>query len=302
MINNDNTLNFKNIQVSTKTFTATTNLQINIKELFEYLPVTPYTVIPKKRGRKKKGHETAINQSIEWGSIITLKCEGKLKGVELKPKKQKNGRKQKWFRNSITIIIILDKPINFKVCRNGTFQMTGCKNSNHALECIKVTWDLIKNGSNLYTFTRGDKLESLFIPSMRNIDFSVGFLIDREKLNEFMSEQKEFHCLLETSFGYTGVNVKIPLEKNIETMKIVKLYEVNNEWVQESGTYKDYLDILPEKDQKHKLNSQRYNTFLVFHSGKIIMSGLTSEFMENVFYYFINTIIKSRDKIEEKLF
>lgn len=300
-INND-TLNFKDIEVSTKTFTATTNLQINIKELFEYLPVTPYTVIPKKRGRKKKGQETAVNQNIQWGSIITLKCEGKLKGVELKPQKQKNGRKQKWFRNSITIIIILDKPINFKVCRNGTFQMTGCKNSNHALECIKVTWDLIKNGKNLYTFTRGDKLECLFIPSMRNIDFSVGFLIDREKLNKFMCEQKEFHCLLETSFGYTGVNVKIPLEKNIETMKIIKLYENNNNWVQEAGTYKDYLDILPEKDQKHKLNAQRYNTFLVFHSGKIIMSGLTSDFMEDVFYYFINTIVKSRDKIEEKLF
>jgi len=300
-INND-TINFKDIEVSTKTFTATTNLQINIKELFEYLPVTPYTVIPKKRGRKKKGQETAINQNIKWGSIITLKCEGKLKGVELKTQKQKNGRKQKWFRNSITIIIILDKPINFKVCRNGTFQMTGCKNSNHALECIKVTWDLIKNGKNLYNFTRGDKLECLFIPSMRNIDFSVGFLIDREKLNKFMSEQKEFHCLLETSFGYTGVNVKIPLEKNIETMKIIKLYETNNNWIQEAGTYKDYLDILPEKDQKHKLNAQRYNTFLVFHSGKIIMSGLTSEFMEDVFYYFINTIVKSRDKIEEKLF
>lgn len=301
MINNDNTLNFKDIEVSTKTFTATTNLQINIKELFEYLPVTPYTVIPKKRGRKKKGQETAINQNIKWGSIITLKCEGKLKGVELKTQKQKNGRKQKWFRNSITIIIILDKPINFKVCRNGTFQMTGCKNSNHALECIKVTWDLIKNGNNLYNFTRGDKLECLFIPSMRNIDFSVGFKIDREKLNKFMCEQKEFHCLLETSFGYTGVNVKIPLEKNIETMKIIKLYETNNNWIQEAGTYKDYLDILPEKDQKHKLNAQRYNTFLVFHSGKIIMSGLTSEFMEDVFYYFINTIVKSRDKIEEKL-
>lgn len=302
MSTNNKEIDFKKIEVSTKTFTATTNLQINIKELFDYLPVTPYTVVPKKRGRKKKGQETLINQNIEKGSIITLKCEGKLKGVELKPQKQKNGRKQKWFRNSITIVIILDKPINFKVCRNGTFQMTGCKTSKHALECIKVTWDLIKNGENLYKFSKGDKLECLFIPSMRNIDFSVGFLIDREKLNKFMSEQEEFRCLLETSFGYTGVNVKIPLEKNIETMKIIKLYETDNIWHEEPGTYKDYLDILPEKEQKHKINSQRYNTFLVFHSGKIIMSGLTSEFMEDTFYYFINTILKSQDKIEEKLF
>ena len=68
-------IKFKDIQVSTKTFTAMTNLQINIKELFEYLPITPYMVIPKKRGRKKKGEQIVTNQDINWGSIITLKAE-----------------------------------------------------------------------------------------------------------------------------------------------------------------------------------------------------------------------------------
>ena len=300
--NNDN-YKFENIEVSTKTFTAMTNLQINIKELFDFLPITPYEVIPKKRGRKKKDEIKQVNQNIPWGSIITLKCEGKIKGVEIKTQKQKQGRKQKWFRNSITIIIILDKPINFKVCRNGTFQMTGCKSSKHAIECIKVTWDLIKNNPKLYNFTRNpNTLECLFIPSMRNIDFSIGFLIDREKLNNFMANQKEFHCLLETSFGYTGVNIKIPLDKNIEEMKIIKLtYNDKNGWVKSDGIYKDYLNILSDKEQKNKLSAQRYNTFLVFHSGKIIMSGLTKEFMEDVFYYFIKTVINSRDLIEEKL-
>lgn len=55
---------------------------------------------------------------------------------------------------------------------------------------------------------------------MRNIDFSVGFIIDREKLNKYMVTQKDFHCLLETSFGYTGVNIKVPLQQDIRTMKI----------------------------------------------------------------------------------
>jgi len=297
----DPNINFKDIQVSTKTFTAMTNLQINIKELFDYLPVTPYVVIPKKRGRKKKGEQIVTNQGVKWGSIITLKCEGKLRGVELKPQKNKQGRKQKWFRNSITIIIILDKPINFKVCRNGTFQMTGCKNSDHALECIKVTWNLIKDRKELYSFHTDNYLKCLFIPSMRNIDFSVGFLIDREKLNNFMAKQKQFHCLLETSFGYTGVNIKIPLDKDIQNMKIVKMDYIDNEWIKSDGIYKDYLDIISEKDRKQKLECQRYNTFLVFHSGKIIMSGLTSEFMEEIFYFFIKTIINSRESIEEKL-
>ena len=247
-ITNNDKYNFENIEVSTKTFTAMTNLQINIKELFDFLPITPYEVVPKKRGRKKKDEIRHVNQNIPWGSIITLKCEGKIKGVEIKTQKQKQGRKQKWFRNSITIIIILDKPINFKVCRNGTFQMTGCKSSKHAIECIKVTWDLIKDNPKLYNFTRNpNTLECLFIPSMRNIDFSIGFLIDREKLNNFMANQKEFHCLLETSFGYTGVNIKIPLDKNIENMKIIKLlYNEQDGWKKTDGIYKDYLNIMDD--------------------------------------------------------
>jgi hypothetical protein len=84
-------------------------------------------------------------------------------------------------------------------------------------------------------------------------------------------------------------------------MKIVKLDYVNDDWVKSDGIYKDYLDIISEKEKKQKLECQRYNTFLVFHSGKIIMSGLTSEFMEEIFYFFIKTIINSREFIEEKL-
>ena len=44
---------FDTIKVSTKTFTASSNLEIDIAKLFSVLPITPYTVIPKKRGRKK---------------------------------------------------------------------------------------------------------------------------------------------------------------------------------------------------------------------------------------------------------
>jgi TATA-box binding protein (TBP) (component of TFIID and TFIIIB) len=295
--------NFDDIKVSTKTFTATTNLAIQIKELYEKLPITPYTVITKKRGRKKKEEKKDPNQDIPFGSIITAKYEGELRGVELKPKKTKQGKKKKWFRNSITIVIILDKPINFKICRNGTFQMTGCKSHNHAELCIKYTWQYMKDYTDIYTFTHNDTLETLFIPSMRNIDFSLGFLVDREKLNQYMSTQQKFHCLLETSFGYTGVNIKIPLDKDICLMDIKKLTYNNQDdsWTEEWKTYEDYLNTLPEKDKESKLSETRYNTFLVFHSGKVIMSGLTSNFMEDVYYYFLQIMNDCYDLIEERL-
>lgn len=293
---------FEDIKVSTKTFTATTNMNIQIHELFKKLPITPYVVIPKKRGRKKKGEQADPNKDVPSGSIITVKCEGELRGVELKPKKNKAGKKKKWFRNSITVVIILDKPINFKVCRNGTFQMTGCKTHEHAEACVKYIWNCMKGNKNLYTFTRGSSLEVLFIPSMRNIDFSLGFFVDREKLNRYMSTQDEFHCLLETSFGYTGVNIKIPLTDDIATMEVKKMVVGPNElWKESWTTYQEYLDNLSPKDRAAKLNSERFNTFLVFHSGKCISSGLTARFMKPVYYYFLRIIRAAYDQIEERL-
>ena len=292
---------FDDIKVSTKTFTATTNLNIQIDELYKILPITPYVVVPKKRGRKKKCEQIEHNKSVKPGSIVTVKYENEIRGVELKPKKTKTGKKKKWFRNSITVVIIIDKPINFKVCRNGTFQMTGCKSHEHADKCVKYIWEYIKNYSTIYSFTRGTNLEAIFIPSMRNIDFSLGFIVDREKLNQYMCTQKEFHCLLETSFGYTGVNVKVPLTKDIKTMKVKKISEKDGEWQEFWTTYKEYLDILSPKERDTKLQSERHNTFLVFHSGKVIMSGLTADFMRDVYYYFLSIIRASFNKIEERL-
>jgi hypothetical protein len=292
---------FSNIPVSTKTYTATTNLTIDIKKLFKILPVTPYIVIPKKRGRKKKGLQENPNKNIEHGSIVTIKCEGEIRGVELNPKKKKKGQ-NKWFRNSITIVIILDKPINFKVCRNGTFQMTGCKTHTHAELCVKYLWSYIRENNDMYTFTRSPgNLEVLFIPSMRNVDFSLGFLVDRSKLNKYMSNLDDFHCLLETSFGYTGVNIKIPLTEDISTMKIKKLSSSGNDWKEKWTTYKEYLDLLGDKERAAKLKATRYNTFLVFHSGQCIHSGLTREFMEPVYEYFTGLIKDGYDQIEERL-
>ena len=81
--------NFDDIEVSTKTFTVNTNLNINLEKLYNLLPITPYVVIVKKRGRKKKCDLTDPNKDIEYGSIITVKYMDEMRGVEVVPKKNK---------------------------------------------------------------------------------------------------------------------------------------------------------------------------------------------------------------------
>lgn len=294
----------EDIPVSTKTFIVMTNLTLDLRKLYDFLPITNYTVVPKKRGRKKKISSSDPNRNVEEGSIITMKYENKYKGVDLKQKKSNTKKKKsKWFRNSFTVVMIIEgKPINFKICQNGVLQVTGCKTDSQAEGCVKYIWNNIKgNESELYTFNKGDTLEAIFIPAMRNIDFNLGFCIDREKLARYMSTQTEFHSLLETSFGYTGVNIKCPIENDITSLILKKIKYVEDETSISKLTYGEYLELLPEKDRNKKLNKDRYTTLLVFHSGKCICSSVSLEYMRNAYEQFTRVMQKSRHIIEEKL-
>jgi TATA-box binding protein (TBP) (component of TFIID and TFIIIB) len=46
---------------------------------------------------------------------------------------------------------------------------------------------------------------------------------------------------------------------------------------------------------------RKFNTFLVFHSGKVIMSGMTEENMNKDFQFFYKFLMENRNLIEEKI-
>lgn len=318
---------FNDIKVSTKTIIAMTNVTLNIKKLFNRLPITYYEVIPKRRGRKKKTDKVDPNKDIPSGSIITLQYENDVRGVDLKKKKVVEGevkKPKKYFRNSLTVVMVMDgKNLNFKTSRNGKFQMTGCKTDEQAEECLKYLWKYIKeieakgegsfpskdnvlsthgdDDTPLYEFTREDHLKIMFIPAMRNIDFSLGFLVDREKLSQYINLMTENHSWLEASFGYTGVNIKFPMEDDITMLDIKELSYRKGKWTEKMVSYSDYLDLLPTKEQDKKMNKVRYNTFLTFHSGRVIYSGICAQFMQATYYEFLDIIRECYHEIKECL-
>lgn len=290
---------FEEIPVSTKTFIVTTNINIDIQKLFNFLPITEYFIVQKKRGRKKKTVQPNPNQYIEDGSIITLDLANNIRGVLLK-KKKKKGKSTDYFRNSITVVMIIEnKKINFKISRNGKFQMTGCKYNRHAEQCIKYMWNYIKEEYDIYNFQTKEPFNALFIPAMRNIDFTLGFSVDREKLDEYFNTHTEYYSLLETSIGYTGVNIKIPVKIPITDLQIKKLTYDKTNWKDETICYREYLELLKPKDMIKKIEKERYNTFLVFHSGKVIMSSMCEEFAKDTYYEFIDIIKKNSKYFQE---
>lgn len=288
---------FEDIEVSTKTIIAVTNLSLNIASLFEKLPITDYQVVPKRRGRKKRDAPADPNVSVPMGSIITLKYQGNLRGVDLKSGKKSKSVKKGYFRNSLTVVMLIDdKIINFKISDNGKFQITGCKKDAHAVALIQNFYEIIQTGCRDCFTLEGD-FYAIFMTVMTNIDFSLGFQINRENLDKWVNTKTQYNSLLETSFGYTGVNIKIPF--SMPRDMLLKKISFEGEWKESRISYNYYLELLGDKERRKEITKSRYNTFLVFHSGNCIFSSLDKNFMEGYYNEFLGLIRSCRPTIEE---
>lgn len=301
--------NFDDIKISTQTIIGISNIVINTEKLFRKFTVTPYKVIEKRRGRKKKDDVHVDPEVLPDGNIITIKFGDLIRGVDVNQKKKKG----KFFRNALTLVMFIDgKLINFKITKNGRFQFTGCKSIEHAKKCIQYMWEQINTpdyqiqvklneDEKLYEYTsdKTDVFDIKFLTVMTNIDFNIGFPIDREKLDEFINSNSIYNSLLETSFGYTGVNIKIRVNDNIDfDLPCQKFDKVNSKWCEYTVKY---LEFVKEVDNQKYGNKVRHNTFLIFHSGNIIMSGYNPLFMKDCYKQFRTLLQENRKHIEELL-
>jgi len=290
-------LNFEDIEISTETIIAKTNWKVDIVQLYDHLPITFYKIIQKKRGRKSKDEKKEISEKLFDGQIISLKMGNLIKGVNLKEKKNT----KKFFRNSLTIVMYLDdKFINFKVSKNGKFQFTGCKSTEQSINCMKFIYDYTKNTKKIIEL-KDKYTEIIFITVMTNINFNIAFCVNREDLDYHINTETDYKSLLETSFSYTGVNIKIPLN-NIDIIPIKKIIYKDNVWLDEFFNYSMYLQSLDEKERKKEKTKNRFNTFLVFQSGNVILSSPHKDCMKDVFHIFLNIIKDCEHKIKELIY
>lgn len=270
-------MEFEKIKISTKTIIAVSNLVLDISKIYEKIPV----------------FENVDPNSIHVKTIYY--------GNNQKGKVEETKKRKKSFRNAVNIIVNLNeyKQINFKLSKNGKFQLTGCKSDEQAIQVVQFfIEELFKYCRDAIILNYDHKITVYFQTVMTNIDFSIGFYINRLKLDELMNSETKFHSLLETSCGYTGVNVKFPLHHEWWNIKVPKMtcYYLNQfKWDLE---YEKLIDLNPNICDKIK---KKYNTFLVFHSGNIIMSGMCNETMKPDFDIFVKMLLDWKNDIEEKL-
>lgn len=272
---------FEELKVSTRTIIASSNVGLEMDMLFQTVPMSKqiHTFM-------NKPYNVYID-SIHYKNNIR---ERNVKDIMI------NTGHQKSFRNALNVVMILDdtKKINFKVSKNGKFQITGCKDLEHAKICTFAFLERVSQES--IHINHGDILSISFEIVMTNVDCGIGYCINRQSLDKIINTITPYHSLLETSFGYTGVNIKIPVSIDWFNMDVPTM-----EWQwhkPETIVFKQrpLSQVTPTKQIKTK-----YNTFLVFHSGQFIMSGMKEDTMKEDYYRFVGILNDYENNIKEIL-
>lgn len=281
-------------KVSTSTIIISTNVEFNLDWLYRTIPLYDFSYNGNcKTSREFHDYISSLNPPP--GIITMIQHKERLRGFKI------HKRQSKYFRNALSLVMFADKLITVKIPKKGKLQFTGCTSEDQAKLCLRYIWDILQSHpqSELTYRVHGDNVSTIIRTVMTDIVFSVGFSINRQKLDLYMNRQTEYNSLLETSFGYTGVNIKVAYEIDFDSPEIC-IYSTNNdEWTEKYISFNEYLSSVTQKEREKELTKARKNTFLVFHSGKAIMSGMNLKYMCQVYREFVDLLMNARPHIEE---
>ena len=304
---------FSEIKTSTCTVIVITNCKVDLASLFEYCPITDYTPVIKRRGRKKRNNFEKPTTKLPFGSVIRVQHELKVRGAEIKKDEDKKidpeqprdpkANKKAYFLHCVTMVVVVDeveeKTKNVKIYSNGKLQITGCKNQEQAINTVKAVFnvfDTIQRYTNQSVVEmEGANYKAVFNIVMQNMDFFMGFNIFRNKLDQFINKIKDFQIksIFENSMN-TCVNIKIPIESKDEKLMCIEYDRNSSNYTTTFVNRDDY------KKQINKKNSKKEDehTFLVFASGHVIFTSSPGPNMEQTFYKIINMLVKNRQHFE----
>jgi|LauGreDrversion4_2_1035121.scaffolds.fasta_scaffold12709_4 TATA-box binding protein (TBP) (component of TFIID and TFIIIB) len=273
-------------KISTQTFTVKSNIQeISLMEFYEHIIVeTDIT---------KKGIQSVKYQNLKKGHI-----EEKSKKF-----KKSNGEKyiKKNFLNCVTMIILLDKKINIKFFKNGVFQLTGCKNTNHVIKSITIIRTTLLKIKDHFKFEQGDNDLIVYIRSaMRNIDFDLGYQINRFSFFQYLVNtfKDNDNIVIPDAVGNKmDTKIKIRLtQEEILALPVVKLVFPSKQ--QTSLSFKDCLELKPESYKTSYKPKEKFVSIFVFQNGKVLLSAADETIQDKYFMWFLSLVDSIEDDIK----
>lgn len=284
-------------KITTQTVILASNLNISGDELYECIKVLDIDVGP---GKKNSVQARLLKDPrIQTGDILFKKCKHLSEGYSFEKKKQNPA----YFRNSMTIIVkVDDKFLNAKIANKGKIQITGCSKDKYIPLFISILWKLFLQHPSTFTYREDPGLfKVLVLRVMVNINFSLGFQVNQTEMHRSVLKHTDCVSIYEKTSGYVGVNIKIvTTDENIDDIQ-VEQYVLQQDCATtvEMVRYVNYLDTLSAKERKKRIPKCYTNTFLVFYSGKVIMSGGVSSINRTASYNrFMDIVNKYRPEFE----
>ncbi|MBL4898539.1 MAG: hypothetical protein JKX76_02700 [Colwellia sp.] len=318
--------NASDLSVSTSTAIADAAIHIDTGMFYDNVVITPHVFPIKKRGRRKKNDTSPKTKDYKHGlpdgSIIYVTYTCPINGLREKgcsKKKKKNNEKSKIFRNAVSVNMAIDqKFVNIKIPRTSRIQMTGI---NKGVDQIKrILGFLFDQFITIGCYTIADQprqsledesknsdeipttINFTLITVMKNLLFNIGFELCRDLLRDNFNTRtnNDFIALPATREGYTGINIKT--QYDFPSDMIVSTFEFDittREYTEGTITYDEYISTLPEKKQRLERTKSRWNTFLVFQTGKSTLSGMHTESMQIAYQKFLQYVTEFRADIED---
>lgn len=207
------------------------------------------------------------------------------------------------FLNQVTIVVsIADMMVNVMMF-GSICKVAGNKSFNDAVETIMILWEeYISPDKELWSINPSYRdVHFLFDTVMVNVDFAIGFPIDKCKLNSFMQRKElkdNVYISQYESTSSTHVNIKMYSPKPQNFCFNVLVYEQKST----KGLTPPYFAISHKKlYSKKKPKTDKYTTFIVFSSSKIILTGRYASNMEKNYDFFLRIVQENKSKILETI-
>lgn len=257
--------------------------------------VSEYTV-PNKRGKIDPEYPKDTH-------FIKYYCERCERSYDIKELKKINH-----FLNQLTMVLSVGKqPLLNIMMFKDNMKIAGSKSLDDAKEAIMILWrDYLSQIPDSFSYIPGlyspvqPKVKFIFDTVMRNVDFSLGFPIERDRLNKLMNKNKysdKVHMSQYESTSSTNVNIKIhaklPPNYTYDKLVILPNKKKNDHYFGKSKK-KRYV----EKKEKKK---DEFTTLIVFSSSEAILSGKYDVCMKEAYRFFIRTALRNKSIIQENI-
>lgn len=315
--------NFDEIPISTSTIIGIPNINLNLENLFNNLPVV--NIDPNDNITYREGDIILINYNERYRGYHPKMC------------------KTNYFRNTLTVVIFVkNKKQNVKIFTTPTsessnkIQQPGCKHINDCITTFCYLWKHIYQHCQ-YTILNNEKYVSIILQIvMSNVNFNINFSVNREKLDKIINQKQinPYNSIMQPNFGHTGVNITAPITDDVTNFDMDKYIidefnlsndntyplniqicqvsdsDKNNDYIKNNNymkiyhtkiSFNSFLNTLHEKEKNRQLQliNEKTNTFLVFYSGKVIMSGFIPKFMKTPYTDFCSLLERLKPEIEE---